>query len=90
MGESWFCRCGSSGIAKNDGVGQKKTIGGQNLKKISKNMFKDASNINRTRSNIRRNLKNYTHSIYYKDHGKKLVSMLLDHYQSQMEWMLSW
>ena len=58
------------------------------LKKTSRNIFKDVSNVNRTKSNIRGNLENYIHSIYYKDHGKKLVLMLLDYYPSQMEWTL--
>jgi len=46
-------------------------MGGQDLKKISRNMFKDVSNVNRIRSSIRRNLENYIHSIYYKGHCYK-------------------
>jgi len=50
-----------------------------------KNIFKDTSSINKIKSNIKRNLENYTHSIYYRNHGKKSVSTLLDHYPSQMD-----
>ena len=52
---------------------------------MSKNIFKDTSNVNKTKSNIRRNQNNYIYLIYYKVHGKKLVSILLDHYPSQIE-----
>jgi len=47
---------------------------------MSRNTFKDISNANRTKYNIRRNLENFTYSIYYRDHGKRLVLILLDHY----------
>jgi len=63
----------------------KGTTSGQDSKKMSKNIFKDALSVNRTKSNIRRNQKNYIYLIYHRDHGKKSVSILLDHCPSQME-----
>ena len=45
--------------------------GGQESKRISRDMFKDVSSTNKTKSNIKRNQKNYTHSKYHKDHGRK-------------------
>jgi len=68
----------------------KKTIGGQDLKKTSRNTFKNASNVNKIRSNIRRNLENYTYLIHHKDHGKRLILISLDHCPSQTKWMLLW
>jgi len=47
--------------------------GGQESKRISRNMFKNVLSANKIKSNIKRNQENYTYSRYYKDHRKKSV-----------------
>ena len=41
---------------------------------------RDVSSVNRTKYNTGKKLENFIHWRYYKDHGKKLVLILLDYY----------
>jgi len=52
-----------------------------------RNMYKDASNASRIKFNTRRRQKSYIHWKFLKDHGRRLVSTLLDLCPDQMKWM---